>query len=117
MCKEMPVIPVGRAVDKKRIIGKKWRVKEGEKHKGLLTPKNGNLHCDRAANLFFNSFLICRVKRSEVQDLVSKATTSCPKFSTESLYIQIYIVEQFAAPQQFFNQKCSLIFYVVSKKL
>jgi hypothetical protein len=26
-------------VDTKRIIGKKWRAKEEERHKGLLTPK------------------------------------------------------------------------------
>jgi hypothetical protein len=28
MCKEMPVIPVNKVVDPKRIIGKKWRVEE-----------------------------------------------------------------------------------------
>jgi hypothetical protein len=27
-------------VDPKRIIGKKWRAKEEERHKGLLIPKN-----------------------------------------------------------------------------
>jgi hypothetical protein len=27
MCKEMPVIPVDRVVDTKRIIRKKWRVR------------------------------------------------------------------------------------------
>jgi hypothetical protein len=27
MCKEMPVIPVNRVVDKKRIIRKKWRAR------------------------------------------------------------------------------------------
>jgi hypothetical protein len=32
MCKEMLVIPVDRVVDKKRIIGKKWRAKEEERH-------------------------------------------------------------------------------------
>jgi hypothetical protein len=36
MCKEMPVIPVNKVVDPKRIIGKKWRSKEEERHKGLL---------------------------------------------------------------------------------
>jgi hypothetical protein len=39
MCKAMPVIPVNKVVDPKRIIGKKWRAKEEERHKGLLTPK------------------------------------------------------------------------------
>jgi hypothetical protein len=34
MCKEMPVIPVNKVVDPKRIIGKKWRAKEEERHKG-----------------------------------------------------------------------------------
>jgi hypothetical protein len=35
----MPVIPVSRVVDPKRIIGKKWRTEEEERHKGLLTHK------------------------------------------------------------------------------
>jgi hypothetical protein len=34
MCKEMLVILVSRVVDPKRILGKKWRVKEEERHKG-----------------------------------------------------------------------------------
>jgi hypothetical protein len=38
MCKEMPVIPVNKVVDPKRIIGKKWRAEEEERHKGSLTP-------------------------------------------------------------------------------
>jgi hypothetical protein len=38
MCKEMPVIPVNRVVDTKRIIGKKCGVQEEERHKGSLTP-------------------------------------------------------------------------------
>jgi hypothetical protein len=38
MCKEMSVIPVNKVVDPKRIIGKKWRAEEEERHKGLLTP-------------------------------------------------------------------------------
>jgi hypothetical protein len=47
MCKEMPVIPVNKVVDPKRIIGKKWRAKEEERHKGLLTKnktKNKDTH-------------------------------------------------------------------------
>jgi hypothetical protein len=40
MCKEMPVILVNKAVNQKRIIGKKWRAEEEERHKGLLTQKN-----------------------------------------------------------------------------
>jgi hypothetical protein len=39
MCKELPVIPVNNVVDPKRIIGKKWRAKEEESHKGSLTKK------------------------------------------------------------------------------
>jgi RNA recognition motif-containing protein len=39
MCKELPVIPVNKVVDLKRIIGKKWRAKEEERHKGSLSPK------------------------------------------------------------------------------
>jgi hypothetical protein len=38
MCKEMPVIPVNKVLDPKRIIGKKWRAKEEERHKGSLIP-------------------------------------------------------------------------------
>jgi hypothetical protein len=34
----MPVIPVNRVVDPKRIIRKKWRAEEEERHKGSLTP-------------------------------------------------------------------------------
>jgi hypothetical protein len=37
MCKEMPVIPVNKAMDTKRVI-KKWRAEEEERHKGSLTP-------------------------------------------------------------------------------
>jgi hypothetical protein len=39
MFKEMPVITVNRVVDPKRIIGKKCRAKEEERHKGSVTPK------------------------------------------------------------------------------
>jgi hypothetical protein len=39
MCKELPVILVNKVVDPKRIIGKKWRAEEEERHKGLLTQK------------------------------------------------------------------------------
>jgi hypothetical protein len=42
MCKEMPVIPVNKVVDPKRIIGKKWRAKEEERHKGSLTQKKNS---------------------------------------------------------------------------
>jgi hypothetical protein len=38
MCKELLVIMVNKAVDQKRIIRKKWRVEEEERHKGSLTP-------------------------------------------------------------------------------
>jgi hypothetical protein len=41
MCKEMPVIMVNKVVGpkkKKRIIGKKQRAEEKERHKGSLTP-------------------------------------------------------------------------------
>jgi hypothetical protein len=37
MCKEMPVIPVNKVVDKKRKIGKK-RAEEEQKHKGVADP-------------------------------------------------------------------------------
>jgi hypothetical protein len=38
MCKELPVIPVNKVVDPRRIIRKKWKAKEEERHKGSLTP-------------------------------------------------------------------------------
>jgi hypothetical protein len=40
MCKEIPVIPVNRVLDKKRIIRKR-RAEEEEWHKGSLTQKGG----------------------------------------------------------------------------
>jgi hypothetical protein len=39
MRKELLVILVNKVVDPKGIIGKKWRAKEEERHKGLLTQK------------------------------------------------------------------------------
>jgi hypothetical protein len=40
MCKEMQVILVNnKVVDLKRIIGKKWRAEEEERHKGSLIRK------------------------------------------------------------------------------
>jgi hypothetical protein len=39
MCKEIPVIPVNRVMDKKITIRKKLRTEEEERHKGSLTPK------------------------------------------------------------------------------
>jgi hypothetical protein len=44
MCKEKPVIPGNRVVDKKRIIGKKWRAEEEERLKGSLTKKNKQIN-------------------------------------------------------------------------
>jgi hypothetical protein len=38
MCKEMPVIPVNRVVDPKRLLGIKWSAEEEERHKTSLTP-------------------------------------------------------------------------------
>jgi hypothetical protein len=35
----MPVIPVNRVVDTKRINGKKWRAEEEERQKGSLAQK------------------------------------------------------------------------------
>jgi hypothetical protein len=36
----LPVILVNTVVDPKRIIGKKWRAEEEERHGGSLTQKN-----------------------------------------------------------------------------
>jgi hypothetical protein len=38
MCKEMPVIPVKQGGAPEKNNRKKWRAKEEERHKGLLTP-------------------------------------------------------------------------------
>jgi hypothetical protein len=55
MCKEMPVIPVDKVVDPKRIFGKKWRAEEEERHKGLLTPKKVLGHiCNSALPIRIN---------------------------------------------------------------
>jgi hypothetical protein len=43
MCKEMPVIPVNKVVDPKRIIVKKRRAEEEERHKESLTQRSGIL--------------------------------------------------------------------------
>jgi hypothetical protein len=40
MCKELPVIPVYKVVDPKRIIGKKWRGRGGEAQ-WVADPKKG----------------------------------------------------------------------------
>jgi hypothetical protein len=45
MCNDIPFIPVNRVVNPKRIIGKKWRAKEEERHKGLLTPPPKKILC------------------------------------------------------------------------
>jgi hypothetical protein len=38
----MPIITVNRAVDKKRIIIKKWRAEEEERHKGSFAPQKSS---------------------------------------------------------------------------
>jgi hypothetical protein len=44
MCKELPVILVNKVVDPKRIMGKKCRAEEEERHKGSLTEKKQKKH-------------------------------------------------------------------------
>jgi hypothetical protein len=55
MCKEMPDIPVSRVVDTKRIIRKKWRAEEEERHKGPLTQKSGISENEMCEKLSFIS--------------------------------------------------------------
>jgi hypothetical protein len=64
MCKEMLVILVNKVVDPKRIIGKKWRVEEEERHKGSLTPKKtSDVHGHYPVNhLFAGTRLTRRTK-------------------------------------------------------
>jgi hypothetical protein len=52
MCKEMPVIPANKVVDLQRIIGKKWRAEEEEKHKSL-TKNTLSLFPSLFLSLFF----------------------------------------------------------------
>jgi hypothetical protein len=59
MCKEMPVIPVCKVMDPKRIIGNKWRAEEEERHKGALTQKI--MHSERkfvTVVIFIVSFVL-----------------------------------------------------------
>jgi hypothetical protein len=49
MFKEMPVIPVNKVVGPKRIIGKKWRAEEEDRHKGSLTKKKDILKRGRSS--------------------------------------------------------------------
>jgi hypothetical protein len=56
MCKEMPVIPVNKVVDPKRIIGKKWRAEEEERHKGSLTPKK-HMHASTYVNMYIHTWV------------------------------------------------------------
>jgi hypothetical protein len=53
MCKEMPVIPVNKVVDPKRIIRKKWRAEEEGRHKGSLTQKNTKNNPLGVNNVYF----------------------------------------------------------------
>jgi hypothetical protein len=43
----MLVILVNKVVEPKRIIGKKWRAAEEERHKGSLTQKKDNVSSNR----------------------------------------------------------------------
>jgi hypothetical protein len=36
--KEMPVVPFNRVVGRKRIVMKKWRAEEEDRHRGSLPP-------------------------------------------------------------------------------
>jgi hypothetical protein len=55
MCKEVPVIPDNKVVDRNTILGK-MRAEEEERHKGLLTPST-----------YLTSLKLCRVTvKSEV---------------------------------------------------
>jgi hypothetical protein len=61
MCKELPVILVNKVVDPKRIIGKKWRAEEEERHKGSLTKKNHNCTYNDSLRqlIYFEQTFIC----------------------------------------------------------
>jgi hypothetical protein len=50
MCKKMSVIPVDKVVDLKRIIGKKWRAEEEERHTGVSDPLKKN----KKSSIYFN---------------------------------------------------------------
>jgi hypothetical protein len=67
MCKALLVIPVNRVVDPKRIIGKKWRAEEEERHKGLLTTqKMRDIYCPMARwHRFYVSVLFLCMPRKQ----------------------------------------------------
>jgi hypothetical protein len=52
---EFPVIPVNRVVDKKRIIRKKWRAEEEERHKvgSILTLSDSVIQDGATQKMFF----------------------------------------------------------------
>jgi hypothetical protein len=60
MCKKLLVILVNKVGDPKRIIGKKWRAKEEERHKGSLTQKKkkNDTICMRSNVVKMNHLLV-----------------------------------------------------------
>jgi hypothetical protein len=73
MRKELLVILVNKVVDRKRIIGKKWRAKKEDRHKGSLTPQKilairecKNLHYIRVANLSRFSWAVSIISQQSI---------------------------------------------------
>jgi hypothetical protein len=62
MRKEMPVIPVKKVVDPKRIIGKKWRAEEEERRKGSPTKKTTKQHF-----LFYLHFRLSKTNQKRLE--------------------------------------------------
>jgi hypothetical protein len=98
MCKELLVILVNKVVDPKRILGKKWRAKEEERHKGSLTKKKTFLRIVLPINMriwrylegsdeqlfemiFFVMFVISIKKRDHIQWLIFHNCNPSGRFS------------------------------------
>jgi hypothetical protein len=86
MCKELPVILVNKVVDPKRIIGKKWRAEEEERHKGSPTPQKPYLSwvvylLKQAVKLFSRASLNGALQQSSGTEILrtglSAAVTTC----------------------------------------
>jgi hypothetical protein len=80
MCKEMPVIPVDRTVDPKRIIGKKWRAGEEERHKGSLIQKRAKVViCDTRFWVGRQKFLFYHLTEVAYLEMCTKTRFVTPK--------------------------------------
>jgi hypothetical protein len=79
MCKETQVIPGNKVVDWTRIIGKKWRAEEEERHKVCPPQKKKTRGNFLALKMFYGGY--CNVSFSN-RRIVSKSVLSCKFFKS-----------------------------------